>query len=264
MRCAPAIPFLLSITVACLAHFGSIQAQTAALPSARFVPAKAPDQQEGRVSDYAHIRIDGEITTETPRQFSSALLEARRQSPNRSFGGQQLIFVFLDTPGGNVGAAVTIGRMLRANAANVWVDKGATCSSACIFVLAGGIDRWAVPGAKLGLHRPYFEQKMFAGLSYEAAQKLYGRLSSAVQTYLIEMGITADLYEMMIRIPSDDLLELDHDLAERTNLLGKDPAYEEWDRARYQQLVVAYEKCLRQGKPEIDCQTQFRPKRSHQ
>jgi ATP-dependent protease ClpP protease subunit len=244
---------------ALLTSLADAQERGTAPVSARFVPAKSADQADGRVSDFGHIQIKGEITRDTPGQFLSALQEARRLSPNKSFGGQQVIYVFLDSPGGNVGAAVAVGRMIRANAARTWVDRGASCSSACIFILAGGVDRWAVPEARLGLHRPFFDQKQFANLSHQESQKLYGRLSAAVRSYLLEMGIAAELYEMMIHVPSEDLLELDHDVAEQTSLLGKDPAFEEWDLARYKQLVSAFERCMALRNSEIECQTQLRP-----
>lgn len=63
-----------------------------------------------------------------------------------------------------------------------------------------------------------------------------------------------------IRIPSDDLIDLDNEVAQKANLLCNDPAHDGWDRARYAPRVAVYEKCLRQGGTELDCQAQLQPR----
>jgi hypothetical protein len=65
------------------------------------------------------------------------------------------INVSLDSPGGDVQSAIAIGRLVRANGANVLLSAGAQCASACLLILAGGAARYV--DGKLGIHRPFLE-----------------------------------------------------------------------------------------------------------
>lgn len=239
--------------------------------SIHFVPAKQPTQEGGRVRDFAHVEISGIIDLNSPQKLAVALEEARRKTSTRSLGGKPLFLVFLDSPGGNVQAAIAMGRLLRANAADVWVDREQICASACILVLAGGTDRWAVPEARLGIHRPFFDQKLFANLTYGQSQKKYALLSKGVRDYLAEMGIADELYNAMMRVPSQDMRFIDQGLAEETNLLGKDPAHEEWERARAIknqgidsiQRLDQYVSCINAGEIERKCAKLLSSNRTH-
>lgn len=239
--------------------------------SIHFVPAIKSIQDGGRVRDYAHIEISGFIGLDSPQKLAIALEDARRNTTTRSLGGKPIFFVFLDSPGGNVQAAIAMGRLLRAYAADVWVDHEQMCASACILALAGGTDRWATPKARLGIHRPFFDQKLFANLTYEQSQKKYALLSKGVRDYLADMGIADELYNAMMRVPSQDIRFIDQSLAEKTNLLGKDPAHEEWERARAImnqgidsiQRLDQYNSCINAGEIERKCAKLLSSNRTH-
>lgn len=235
----------------------------------RFVPARAPIGS-GRLIDGAHVEVKGVIAADSPKELARALAQARKQADSFSLGGQPVIRVFLNSPGGDVVAAIAMGRLLRLHAADVWVDQGHTCASACILILAGGVDRWAVSPFRLGIHRPRFDQVLFAGLSYEESQKRYAALANGVRRYLAEMGIGDELYQAMMRIPSNELRYLDQSVAERTALLGKDPAHEEWERARaverhgsdFIERLDAYVKCVNDGGTDNECSSKTRLNRA--
>ncbi len=137
----------------------------------------------------------------------------------------------------------------------------------CILVLAGGVDRWAVPPGSLGIHRPYFEPKLFAGLSYGESQKKYNDLAAGVRAYLAEMGIPDDVFQLMLRTPSNEMKFLDSDEAETLGLLGKDPAHEEWERARatqrhgapFMKSMDALIKCVNEGGTDRKCSRILKP-----
>ena len=69
--------------------------------------------------------------------------------------GPNLGTLIIDSPGGNVVAAMNIGRMLRNARMPISIPKGKECVSACIMVLAAAVERNY--GGKIGIHRPYFD-----------------------------------------------------------------------------------------------------------
>jgi len=117
------------------------------------------------------ISAEGVIMPETPLQFEKTLNEL----------GARKLPVFINSPGGVVGAGLAIGRMIRAHQLDVAVSKtvfkscsgtvkscakassaivygapqssGAFCASACTFILAGGRRRFVAPWAKVGVHQ---------------------------------------------------------------------------------------------------------------
>jgi hypothetical protein len=60
--------------------------------------------------------------------------------------------VVLDSPGGSVGPALTIGREIKARGFSTIVKSGATCASACALVWLAGDSRYMARGAKIGFH----------------------------------------------------------------------------------------------------------------
>lgn len=70
--------------------------------------------------------------------------------------------VLIDSPGGSIGPAIAIGRLIRARGLKVEVarvtggaptDVDASCASACVLVLAAGTSRIVGPAARVGVHR---------------------------------------------------------------------------------------------------------------
>jgi hypothetical protein len=76
--------------------------------------------------------------------------------------GARRPLVVVNSPGGNVDAALAMGRAIRAAGLDVAVARlapqqpiafdGAICSSACTLILAGGLARLAAPEARMGVH----------------------------------------------------------------------------------------------------------------
>lgn len=128
----------------------------------RYVPAA--QQTRGHLSDIAHIAISGEITMSGIEDVNFLIDWMRSLEP-----AHHTVPVFLDSPGGDLIAAMEIGKTLRRSHAWTIVSNYKECSSACVFILASGVQRNAFEGAKLGLHRPRFDQKLFARLSVSEA-----------------------------------------------------------------------------------------------
>lgn len=112
------------------------------------------------------------------------------------------VIVLLNSPGGDGGAAIQIGRLLRQANAHVFVTGH--CASACVFVLAGGVVRSALPYT-LGVHHGRItvsdkNAKVLRELSAEDNPTLSNILNLFEQDasrYLDEMGIPPAFFENM-------------------------------------------------------------------
>jgi len=227
----------------------------------RVVPKKQKIAAAGHVKDYGYIEISGDIRKSAVAKLAAAIPEARRTAGSFTHDGEPVLRLFLNSPGGEVLAATQLGLLVRSQAIEVWVDKGAECSSACIFILAGGVSRTAVPGARLGIHRPYFRPDEFASLSYAQSQDQYSKLAEGVRQYLAKMGVSDALYDAMLKVESRKIVYVSEQFAESTRLLGDDPAYQEWRRAKDQrvlgsrrlEMLERYTDCINAGSPDSQC-----------
>ena len=123
---------------------------TLANADTRFVE---PRSELRSVQDRAHLHIAGQITDLDAKAVEQLITVATKASGFVTHAGAKRPVVFLDSAGGEVLAAIRIGRILRQHAAWVWVDKGAECSSACAFILAGGVERNIATGARVRLKK---------------------------------------------------------------------------------------------------------------
>ena len=118
---------------------------------ASFFPAVTEAQTQWQVREHdvlgriLALEVHGEITPASVE----ILLEAVNAVPDAD-----VRFVVLESGGGDLRAAMQMGRMMRAQGFDTVVREGASCFSACVFLLAVGIDK-TVDG-RVGIHRPYF------------------------------------------------------------------------------------------------------------
>ena len=141
--------------------------------------------------------------------------------------------VVLNSGGGDVSASMTIGRLIRTRSFETAVPKQDVCASACVLILAAGVERSAY--GKIGIHRPHYDDSYFAGLDPAEALKKYQELEMITHDYLHDMGMPPDLFAMMVAVPSDQVAWLTHGQSLGFSLDGIDPGYEEWLRAQYAQ-----------------------------
>jgi hypothetical protein len=155
------------------------------------------------------VTIHGKITQQDLAFFSSH---------SKEFESNQL-YLHLDSSGGDVDAAMKIGRIIRSAWASTVIPANAHCYSSCALVFIAGVVRTNF--GKLGLHRPYFAS---APLSIEQVEKQLPAMRSAVKEYVQEMGVTGSFFERMFNTdPSEiDILEDSEKLVPQT-----DPTYDE-------------------------------------
>jgi hypothetical protein len=132
------------------------------------------------------LRIDGvEITDGFAEETIS---EIRRR---------RVVGLVINSPGGSVFEARKLGRYLRTMGLRTAVDQA--CTSACIDVLAGGVERYVTPAAKLGIHQSRVPRRFS---SHEGGQ-LY--VADAF-LYLREMGIDPDVAIAAASVPNNKIL----------------------------------------------------------
>jgi len=176
---------------------------------------------------FARVEIAGRITKADAERFIE-LLEVLRP-------GIEVIDVQLDSPGGDLWAAMQIGEVVRKH----WLMTSVSdeppsngCMSACVFILAAGAVRIVGEESRVGIHRPHFDQLLFAGLYRAQAKVEYDTLSQSVAAYLTKMGMSERLYQAMMNVPSSEIRFLSYEESKAFSLAGEDPGYGEWVRAR--------------------------------
>lgn len=138
------------------------------------------------------------------------------------------IVYYLDSNGGDVSTSLKIGRFLRKEHAWANVDKNATCSSACVFILAGATRR-IVQGA-VGIHRPF--EPNGNDTSYDSQKQKYSRIAKEIRNYLEEMNVQPKLYDDMMYISPENMKYLSEKELSQYGLGGNDPFSEEADAAK--------------------------------
>lgn len=114
---------------------------------------------------------------------------------------RQRFWIRLDSPGGDLSEAMTLGRYLRKNYALVTLDG--PCVSACVFLLAGAVERVQLDAAAnmIGVHRPYVENTA----SDAEIVRIFDGLHDRIAAYLREMRVSTVLADMMFATPPEDM-----------------------------------------------------------
>ena len=99
--------------------------------------------------------------------------------------------VYLNSPGGDVLAAIDLGEEVRNQWAFTAMDDDGECLGACVLVLAAGARR-APTADKVGLRRPSVDPK-------DRASPKNAALAKKVQTYLARMGMPKKLFQDMMQ-----------------------------------------------------------------
>ncbi len=154
----------------------------------------------------------------------------------------------LISPGGNVDAAINIGRLFRkyliealapvefspgvmerpwgnANGQIVnWCSgQECICASACALIWFGAVER----EGEVGLHRPTTEDPAFKALSPADASSIYRRILGSMTAYLDEMEVPKPMIDAMVSTSSSELRWVDSDTAG----LRRPPSIAEWEDA---------------------------------
>ena len=151
------------------------------------------------------LSAEGQIVPGSAKTFADAIANLK---------GRRLA-ILIHSPGGSVadagamgelirekGLAVAVARTLIANCPDASpkcpdgpgsaITGGAICASACVLVLAGGVERLAAPSARIGVHQITTLVSETEGLAHlKSTRKIYEQkgVDAAVEAYLDAMGV---------------------------------------------------------------------------
>jgi tetratricopeptide (TPR) repeat protein len=149
--------------------------------------------------------LDGEIDGQAPARVKEALAKA----------GDNGIWVYLNSPGGNVLAGMEIGRLIRAAGATTNIGKRilgtegtqpGECFSSCTLAFLGGTYRFQTQGSTYGVHR-FSSQAEPSSSDLDIAQIM----SATISNYIREMGVDLGLFDLMVKAGKDEIYTLTPD-----------------------------------------------------
>lgn len=199
-----------------LALLGLIGAPVAAeMPATLQVVAVAP-AYPGRLQGDERwlIYLDGPVDPVATSRVVSLILAEHITSA----------VVYLNSPGGSLVTAMQLGRLLREHAFDTRVGTrttdatratAGTCHSACPFILAGGVQRSLETGSAVGLHRAGNREPPRDVAAFQHVVR------TQVVEYLAEMGVHAEVANIMEVIPHDRIRDLTVDEALQLNLVNE-------------------------------------------
>jgi ATP-dependent protease ClpP protease subunit len=178
------------------------------------------------------MRIKGDIDAQTVEKTRSLIEELHRNSLHarkqvRSFS------VELDSPGGNLTAALALGRTLRREQMGATIAGAFSplargiCFSACSLVFAGAVHRaFNESASSLGIHRPYLETPP-QEVSQKVMAEAYAQTLQGVRLYLREMNVSERLADEMFRTDPESVRLLNEKSAVSYGMMEWDPIYQE-------------------------------------
>jgi hypothetical protein len=166
--------------------------------------------ETGMTSSLVRFERDGTLSTTWLRVDGVEMTDGFADRTIAELRRRRAVGLVINSPGGSVFEARKLGRHLRAMGLRTAVDQ--SCTSACIDVLAGGVERYVTPTAKLGIHQSRVPRRFS---SHESGQ-LYVADSFL---YLREMGIDPDVAIAAASVPNDKILLISLSDALQTGLV---------------------------------------------
>lgn len=126
----------------------------------------------------------------------------------------------VDSPGGFFGGAAVLGAMIRQLKMTVIVGRpvgevvtqqsgltAATCASACVLVLAGGVSRYYVTGSRVGVHRSHTgpEVRDPATRAIVNGKIEHGEVKDDYIRFFRRMGVDPRLTDLIDKTPSESI-----------------------------------------------------------
>jgi hypothetical protein len=164
------------------------------------------------------LSAEGRIEPGSARAFADAIANLKgRRLPIliHSLGGSVADAGAMGELIRSKGLAVAVARTLIANCPEASpkcpdgpgaaITGGATCASACVLVLAGGVERLAGPSARIGVHQTTTLVSETEGLAHlKSTRKIFEQrgVDAAVEAYLAAMGVGDPVMTLMRKTPA--------------------------------------------------------------
>lgn len=168
----------------------------------------------GSIDNVCNVVFQGPIVHADISRITSLIQKTQKQAK----------IIYIDSAGGDVMAALQIGRVFRsAEKLALVVPAGSKCNSSCVFLLAGARSRIVL--GTVGIHRPYSTNT--GSFTYQETQKRINKLEAEIKTFLHEMNVAEDLYLQMRTVPPENMKILSDEELVRFGLTKVDPVQEE-------------------------------------
>lgn len=189
---------------------------------------------------------EGQITAETPAQFEEFLKKTAIWKRQR---------IVLHSGGGSVIGGIKLGEIIRKNGFRTAVSKTVKngdfyapepgiCASACVLAMAGGVERDASEGSRVGVHRMSVNfNQIDRTLGIDDLKKSLSDTQvtlSLVLSHYIAMGIEPSIIEMMVEKGADDMKWLSNEEIKRSNIAFDPNAFGKWQIEGYGRGLVAF------------------------
>lgn len=161
-------------------------------------PAAAIGVDQRVIGGQNIVLVTGEFQQQDGARFKRAMERAGRIDE-----------VWFSSPGGNVMAALEIGRYLRKSGLATRVPSGASCASACTYAFVGGVFRAVDPTARVGVHNStvsgndellakvtrIIRENGVAGayLVVNIVERMAATIAGEQARYLMEMTVSSEL-----------------------------------------------------------------------
>ena len=174
------------------------------------------------------FHLTGNITSYDHKAF----LEFKRHYPKSMYLRQ----LYLNSAGGDLEAAINIGRLVHKLGLQVLVETTphqttpTVCYSSCVLVLAGGKMRFVWPStgtepSNIGIHRPYLSRVTTDLTSSKASDQL-SSLRAILRSAFRDFNVSPDLADRMMAVPPDKIKFLTGDDLAYWGLNEDDPVHQ--------------------------------------
>jgi hypothetical protein len=184
----------------------------------RLVPLPQPDGAMARPMTFelvsgGKLMATGTITPGISESFAAEV----------SRHGDYIRTVVLNSPGGSVADALTMGRLIRERKFATEVEAGKYCASSCPLVFAGGVERRAGDKATIGVHQV---AAIHSGVNGPPRDEMSvaQNISARCQRYLGDMGISLQAWVHAMETPHDKLFVFKPDELKALNIVTAAPA----------------------------------------
>lgn len=114
----------------------------------------------------------------------------------------QVRTVLLDSPGGEVLGSLSTAELIRRRGLNTMVPFNSDCASACVILLAGGVERRVAPGTKVGVHAWRYAKPV--------TDEVVERDASVLRAAFVKFGISGEIVDLMQSTPNQQVRWLTH------------------------------------------------------
>ena len=199
-----------------------------------------------------NIEIVERISKGTLAGVRKAIKHIEKETGRKCSSRHEGLNVTLVSDGGDVDAALAIGRLLRENKAHVIIPRAHQCNSSCVFLIAGAVER--LISGKVGIHRPYFAE-LSIDVPVATIRKAREERVKKIRSFLDEMDIAPQLLDAMLSVPPSEVRYLTESELKLYRLSITDPTQDEANAAMFAEVlgISTAEWRRRQARADQEC-----------